>query len=287
MSKTHPGIGRSGRAEAADTDPGPPPDVSADSAEQRRTAVNELLEMPVGRMPVRVVERASSEGMSAVQYQGEAHLPPRPRLDHATIPNAKVLLNVTQPHVAGPRPEPDEASLERAAAAAAAGHSPQVQKSAPTAPRIDRPDTGRIPMRSRTWLVAALGFAMAVGIGVLIKLSRTPAAVDEPKPAPTLSSVIAVTAAPTLTQAAPTPPTPATTSTVSEPAVPSTPHVVPSGPPTARSLPSALPTHTAAAPTTTAKPPETAHSAPPTPPPTASAPAIPSNLPPGVIRINQ
>lgn len=285
MSKTHPGIGRSGRAEAADTDPGPPPDVTADSAEQRRTAVNELLEMPVGRMPVRVVERASSEGMSAVQYQGEAHLPPRPRLDHATIPNAKVLLNVTQPHMAAPRPEPDEAALEQAAAAAAAGHSPQVQKSAPTVPRIDRPDTGRIPMRSRMGLVAVLGFAMAVAIGVAIKLSRTPAPVDEPKPAATLSSATAITAAPTLTQAAPTPPTPATTSTAPEPAVPSTPHVVPSAPATARSAPSAVPTHTAA--TATAKPPETAHSAPPTPPPTASAPAIPSNLPPGVIRINQ
>ncbi|NOU32066.1 MAG: hypothetical protein HOO96_29530, partial [Polyangiaceae bacterium] len=165
MTKTDPGIGKPEQTDA-DTDPGPPPS-GAEPTETRRTVVRELLETPLGRMPVRVIERASSEGMSAVQYQGDAHHPPRPRLDHATIPNAKVLLNITQPNIAAGPPPAHPFPKEEPEQAPAAAHEPLVQKSLPTAPRIERVDTGRIPMRSRAWLVGAIGFALAVALAVL------------------------------------------------------------------------------------------------------------------------
>lgn len=292
MSKTNPGIGKPERSPVADTDPGPPPSIT-DANEARRAAVNDLLETPLGRMPVRVVERPESAGMSAVQYRADAHHPPRPRLDHATIPNAKVLLNVTQPTIATAAPpaeHPAESSTELEQRSPV-GPEPKPPQSLPTAPRIERMDTGRIPMRSRVWLVGSIGFAIAVGLAVLFKLTRGPASSELTLPSTTTTIGSAIVPPPVVTlaatassvTAAPSASAAATSSAASTAALPTS-TAVPSAPRSARPLASARatePTHVS--------PPATASSSPPAPSavPSSAPQPVPSNVPSGAFKVNQ
>ena len=65
----------------------------------------DILSAPVGRMPVHTVHNALSMGQSAARYDAPAHTP-SPELEHATLPDATVLVAPTDSGAAPPLSAP-------------------------------------------------------------------------------------------------------------------------------------------------------------------------------------
>lgn len=82
----------------SDTDPVLPGKPESEHDSEKSALANKLMSTKVGRVHVHPIESAESAGSSAARYKGEPH--PVPAVTkHATMPDASVLVNVTQPLV--------------------------------------------------------------------------------------------------------------------------------------------------------------------------------------------
>lgn len=232
MSGTDPGLfgvpAAPDEGRPNDTTPGAPPHEEDTDATLR---AQELAALPVGRMPVYPVERAESAGMSAAAYRGEAHRPPT-RQEHATLPDAKVLVHEDAP----------PASLRE----------PDVSRTVPTDPGSARVAAPRKLLGPGVLMVLMVLVLLAALALVSVAFLRKPVASVEPaRPAPSpaaepsapaaIPSAPVPVAAPAVSPTAPVRVTPARTSAPTRPlAAPSAvPRSTASSPPPApaRSLP--------------------------------------------------
>jgi hypothetical protein len=197
-----------------------------------------ILDARVDRMPVHAVEAAESAGMNAAAYQGAAHRPPA-RQEHPTLPDATILVNVTEPLGIVLPVTADSAATQTRQPAPSRRVEPALDpRSAPTDPSGARLEVAGLSHHSkRLTLLALVALTAALVLVVVAFLRQKTPREEASPPTPSATPLVApslVHSTSTASPVASSEPLP-TAASVAPPPSSATPKQHPSGPASAAS----------------------------------------------------